>query len=294
MTLISYVCIVQARAHTTEPFVWEVRKRGFGGCGIPKPRSTSLQPQETDQPQHDKPIKMSEDSLTGEPFDYCNDVVPEVPRVQGGITPHARGRALPRHGAISTLDLEIAEKQLQLLQWRRAIEMQEPGVNSSTYSASEMTESFGQPSYSRDQKSRRRVALKQQQAHEVTFRDVGGPRKHLVEVDLRGHPQGPNRPLWLTCLRGHAQDIDFSEDNYKNLNTSMLLAVKERVDNTFEYHGGLDKVTEEAFHNILKGQLKVKRYQLKKRMQEGKDKPKHIRHDHWVKLSKLILEEKTA
>jgi hypothetical protein len=38
--------------------------------------------------------------------------------------------------------------------------------------------------------------------------------------------------------------------------------------------------------------LKVKRYQLKKRMQEGKDKPKHIRHDHWVKLSKLILEEK--
>lgn len=172
------------------------------------------------------------------------------------------------------------------------MEMQEPGVNSSTYSPSEMTESFGQPSYSRDQKSRRRVALKQQQAQEVTFRDAGGPRKHLVEVDLRGHPQGQNRPLWLTCLRGHAQDIDFSEDNYKNLNTSMLLAVKERVDNTFEYHGGLGKVTEEAFHSILKGQLKVKRYQLKKRMQEGKDKPKHIRHDHWVKLSKLILEEK--
>ena len=72
----------------------------------------------------------------------------------------------------------------------------------------------------------------------------------------------------------------------------MLLAVKERVDNTFEYRGGLGKVTEEAFHNILKGQLKVKRYQLKKRMQEGNDKPPHIRHNHWVKLSKLILEEK--
>ena len=72
----------------------------------------------------------------------------------------------------------------------------------------------------------------------------------------------------------------------------MLLAVKERVDNTFEYRGGLGKVTEEVFHNILKGQLKVKRYQLKKRMQEGKEKPAHIRHDHWVKLSKLILEEK--
>ena len=134
--------------------------------------------------------------------------------------------------------------------------------------------------------------MRQQQAQEGNFRDGGGPRKHIVEVDLRGHPQGQNRPLWLTCLRGHAQDIDFSEDNYKNLPTSMLLAVKERVDNTFEYHGGLGKVTEEAFHSILKGQLKVKRYQLKKRMQEGKDKPKHIRHDHWVKLSKLIQEEK--
>ena len=72
----------------------------------------------------------------------------------------------------------------------------------------------------------------------------------------------------------------------------MLFAVKDRVDNTFEYHGGLGKVTKEVFHSILKGQLKVKRYQLKKKMQEGKDKPKHIRHDHWVKLSELILEEK--
>ena len=45
----------------------------------------------------------------------------------------------------------------------------------------------------------------------------------------------------------------------------MLLTVKERMDNTFEYHGGLGKVTEEVFHIILKGQLKVKRYQLKKK-----------------------------
>ena len=66
----------------------------------------------------------------------------------------------------------------------------------------------------------------------------------------------------------------------------------EQVDNTFDYCGGLARVTEEAFHSILKGQLKVKRYQLKKKMQEGKNKPKHIRHDHWVKLSKLVGEEK--
>ena len=204
--------------------------------------------------------KMSDISLSGEPFDYCTDDVPEVP------PNHTTKAFVPRHPPISSLDLEIAEKQLQLLQWRRAMEMQEPGGNSSTYSASEMTESFGHPSYSRDTKSRRRVALKQQQAQEATFRDARGPRKHIVEVDLRGHPQGQNRPLWLTCLRGHAQDIDFSEDNYKNIPPSMLLAVKERVDNTFEYRGGLGKVSEEAFHAILKGQLKVKRYQLKKRM----------------------------
>ena len=113
-----------------------------------------------------------------------------------------------------------------------------------------------------------------------------------MEVDLREHPQGQNRPLWLTCLRGHAHDIDFSEDNYMNLNISMLLAVKKRVGNTSELYGGLGKVTAEAFHNILKGQLKVKRYQLKNIMQEGNDKSKHIRHDYWVKLSKLISVEK--
>ena len=197
----------------------------------------------------------------------------------------------PRLPPIHALDLEIAEKQLQLLQWRRAMELQEGGGNSS-HSPSGMTESFGQPSYDSLAKSRRRTALKQQPAQEVTYRDPGGPRKHLVEVDLRGHPQGQNRPLWLTCLRGHAQDLDFSEDNYKNLPTSMLLAVKERVDNTFDYHGGLGYVTEEAFHSILKGQLKVKRYQLKKRMTEGRDRPKHIRQDHWIKLSKLIDSEK--
>ena len=124
--------------------MWEVRKRGPGGCGIPKPRSTSLNPQQTAPPEQRNRVKMSEDSMAGEPFDYCNDVVPEV------LSNQTANAFVPRHGAISSLDLEIAEKQLQLLQYRRAMEMQEPGVNSSTYSASEMTESFGQPSYSRD------------------------------------------------------------------------------------------------------------------------------------------------
>ena len=149
--------------------MWEVRKRGPGGCGIPKPRSTQLRPAQTTPPQHSKRPNMSDDTLSGEPFDYCNDVVPEV------LPIHTANASVPR-GPISSLDLEIIEKQLQLLQWRRAMEMQESGVNSSTYFASEMTESFGQPSYSRDQNSRRGVALKQQHAQEVTIRDARGGR----------------------------------------------------------------------------------------------------------------------
>ena len=54
------------------------------------------------------------------------------------------------------------------------------------------------------------------------------------------------------------------------------------VDNTFEYEGGLRRVTEDAFYATLKGQLKIKRYQLKKALQTGKAKPKHIRQKHWV------------
>ena len=56
--------------------------------------------------------------------------------------------------------------------------------------------------------------------------------------------------------------------------------------------GGLGRVTEEAFHSLLKNQLKTKRYQLKKALLAGRTKPKHIRQDHWVSLSKLIVEER--
>ena len=72
----------------------------------------------------------------------------------------------------------------------------------------------------------------------------------------------------------------------------MLLNIKQREDNTFEYRGGLGKVTEEAFHSTLKQQLKIKRYEMKTMMVAGKEKPKHIRNDHWVNLSKLISEDR--
>ena len=51
-------------------------------------------------------------------------------------------------------------------------------------------------------------------------------------------------------------------------------------------------MTEEVFHATLKGQLKIKRYQLKKALLAGRSKPKHIRQDHWVNLSKLISDDR--
>ena len=65
-----------------------------------------------------------------------------------------------------------------------------------------------------------------------------------------------------------------------------------QVDNTFEYEGGLGRVTEEGFYATLKGRLKIKRYQLKKALQACKTKPKYIRQDHWIKLFRLISEDR--
>ena len=75
---------------------------------------------------------------------------------------------------------------------------------------------------------------------------------------MKENPCGQNHPLWLTCLRGHSHDIDFSEDDYNEHKISMLLNIKERVDNTFEYEGGIGRFIEEIFHATLKGQLKIK------------------------------------
>jgi hypothetical protein len=86
--------------------------------------------------------------------------------------------------------------------------------------------------------------------------------------------------------------LDFSVDNYNDHNAMTLLNIKKRVDNTFEYEGGIGHVTEWSFHANLKSQLKMKRYAMKKLMVAGREKPKHIRQDHWVNLSALIADEK--
>ena len=62
------VCIMQTRQQTTRPYVWEMRKRAPAGCGIPKPKSSSLREQQTDPRQQRTPSRMSDDSLTVDEF----------------------------------------------------------------------------------------------------------------------------------------------------------------------------------------------------------------------------------
>jgi hypothetical protein len=66
-------------------------------------------------------------------------------------------------------------------------------------------------------------------------REQRGRKRYTVKVDMKENPCGQNRSLWLICLRGQSQDIDFSKDNYNSHKISMLLNIKYCVDNTFEY-----------------------------------------------------------
>jgi hypothetical protein len=98
--------------------------------------------------------------------------------------------------------------------------------------------------------------------------------------------------MWLTCLRGHSTDVDLSVDNYHAHDMEMLLNIKQRIDNTFEYGRGLRRVTKEVFHSTLKSQLKMKRYQMKKTILMGKPKLSHIPLEHWMSMEKLIKQER--
>ena len=161
------------------------------------------------------------------------------------------------------LELAIAEKELQLLTKRRALQRRQIVHQGGTSTMIDLDDRGMLRTNDGDGQARRRRALKQQQ-FEVPRRKITRRKRYVVEVDMKRHPCGQNRSLWLTYLRGHSADVDFSVDNYVNHNTAMLLNIKQCVDNIFEYRGGLEKVTEEAFHSSLKQQLKIKRYEMKK------------------------------
>lgn len=125
---------------------------------------------------------MSEETLIHDNFDYCNEdnaamATPGSPD-QHGTTPVLHGNAKPTHQrtSLQALDIEIAKKQLLLLQKKRALEMEEALGTPSSYSPSEFNESSGLPLYAAKQKSRRRLAMKQQLSQEESVRDAGGSK----------------------------------------------------------------------------------------------------------------------
>ena len=271
---------------TTEPRIWERRKcsmseRGaFSRLKAPKPPS-----QVVNQKDAKNRVRMSQD--TREDDDNNHDYLEEDVDINDPVIPSSstvvlrgdcdndggEGNAKPLQVQMAELEVEILTAKRVLLQTQRA----ERDVTLRSHAS--------------EQRSRRR-RISRQQKDEVSVREQRGKKMYSVDVDMKGNPCGQNRSLWLTCFRGHSQDVDFSLDNYNAHKTSMLLNIKQRVDNTFDYEGGLRRVTEEVFNATLKGQLKIKRYQLKKALQARKPKPKHIRQDHWVNLSKLIGEDR--
>ena len=228
--------------------------------------------------------------------EYCNEGGGFEDTMVGGLgmdplCEYSDGDMQAEDNDADQLELAIIEKELQLLTKRRALQRRQGVHHGGTSIMTDLEDRGLLRSNDSDRRARRRQALKQQHV-QAPAREISGRKRYVVEVDMKGHPCGQNRSLWLTCLRGHSADVNFSVDNYVHHSTTMLLNIKQRVDNTFEYRGGLGKVTEEAFHSTLKQQLKIKRYEMKKMMVAGKEKPKHIRNDHWVSLSKLILEDR--
>ena len=66
-------------------------------------------------------------------------------------------------------------------------------------------------SYASEQRSRRRKISKQKQ-DKVFVREQRDKKMYTIEVDMKSNSCSQNQSLWFTCLRGHSQDVDFSED----------------------------------------------------------------------------------
>ena len=285
---------------TSEPVKWEVRKR-------PRPSTKQavkvlkrVRP-ELARLKSATAVKMSQASWPGESAEH--DFYADEPLMDDVAIPssniddfHNDSDSDEGDLEAKSLDLQIKKlelKKAKILVAQRRLQGEQPAERQ--YHGGSTQHSHGQSGDRRtkdsDLRSQRRQVERQLMLG-ASEREHRGKKRYEVEVDMKGNPCGQNRQIWMSCLRGHSQDVDFSVDNYNQHSTTMLLAIKQRVDNTFDYEGGLGRVTEEAFHSLLKNQLKTKRYQLKKALVAGKPKPKHIRQDHWLNLSKLIMEER--
>jgi hypothetical protein len=231
---------MQRERITTEPRIWKRRRdREASGFKVPKPPS-----QISNKIDAQKRTRMAEDTFEGD--DTNHDYLEENVGLDDLVIPSSAVDNLASKDnsdgvkrAAKPLQVQMTELEMELLTAKRALLQ--------TQSAHHVQRSLGGISICRDaplwsyaseQRSRRRRISKQQQ-DEIVVREQRGKKRYTVDVDMKGNPYGQNRSLWLTCLRRHSHDVDFSEENYNAHKTSMLLNIKQRVDNTFEYEGGL-------------------------------------------------------
>ena len=301
---------MQGKPVLSKPVKWEIRRQCSakttteeGRSRPPTPSATKFAvPQTLQQPESAR-VKQKRNmstSVTWSSHDEDNhDFLEEDSLYPDFAPPNARRYEGSRYSAktsevgsedYASMDLKIMSKELEMLKVQRAQAQRQAAKLIPEVGAGEDFNGFSR-NLDADKRHRRRLHSRQQQ-HEPPVQEQQGRKWYTVEVDMKGSPCGTNRHLWLKCLRGHAVDLDFSVDNYNNHNPMALLNIKKRVDNTFEYEGGIGQVTEWSFHANLKSQLKMKRYAMKKLMVAGREKPKHIRQDHWINLSALIANEK--
>jgi hypothetical protein len=268
------------------PVGWEVRKRSNPHAAKSTGVVPSRPPSGAHPPKQKKQVlKMSEGTYSGDDFDYANDATKfmeepsevGVDRGQAGFLPE--GVVNLEVDDVDEVDLRILDKELELLKTKkRSLQKRHNGLHSQLGAVVGECSALGLRGPSASQKASRRQFFRQQ-ALDILQCEQSGRKRYIVDVDLKGNSYSLGHAQWLTCMRGHSMDIDFSKDNYQTIDTGMLLNIKGHVVNTFEYRGGLQRVTEEVFHSTIKSQQKAKRYQMKKLMLDCQEK--HYEYDRY-------------
>ena len=87
------------------------------------------------------------------------------------------------------LEFKIAEKELQVLNKRQALQLSHSGIEIQPSAVSSSDLVGGLRSHGTDLKANRRQVLKQQEM-EVYEKELAGMKKYTCNIDKRGHPYG--------------------------------------------------------------------------------------------------------
>ena len=189
---------------------WEVRvcprqgsSKGFNRLP-PKPPA----PESRDKVQT-KPRRMSDNMWTADSSpnsynDYCPDDGGFEDRVVRGVGMDPLRKDNDRDFELDVQDLEqlelaIAKKELQLLTKRRVLQRRQAVNRGSTSTMDDLDDRGMLRSNRSDHRAMGRHSLKQQE-FEVRGRKNPEKKHYAVDIDMKGHPCGQNRLLWLICL----------------------------------------------------------------------------------------------